>query len=99
MTIGNMDTRITTRQGDIIIIRVWTVPKSVHYPDGKKFSFTFIHKGERVLGYGNAEQKGIHKHSLEGESKVDEQSIERILRIFKKEIGELTKKVYGEPCT
>ncbi|MFH1317119.1 MAG: DUF6516 family protein [Candidatus Woesearchaeota archaeon] len=107
MGIPNIDERIQTGKGDIISIKVWEVAKSEqakseHYPQGKKFSFVFIHQNIRYLGYDNAEQKGIHKHSIDletgikQETTINETSIIKILRIFKKEVGQLTNQLYKE---
>ena len=69
--LGNQDKRIITGKGDIICFKIWDVPKTSNYPDGKKFSFVFIHKNKRVLGYDNAENKGVHKHYIDLDTKKE----------------------------
>ena len=99
-TMNNIDKRIITGKGDIICFKVWDVHKSQNYPKGKKFTFVFIHNNRRFLGYDNCEGKGCHKHFIdldrnkEFEVSINEQDILTIFRKFKKEIGELTKKLY-----
>ena len=100
MTFGHKDERIVTGRGDIICFKVWDVPKSNYYPEGKKFSFVFIHQNRRILGYDNSENKGCHKHYIDLDSneeieiKIDECNIKKIFHRFKKEIGQLVKELY-----
>jgi len=41
---------------------IWEVPLSNGFPQGLKYRFVLIHKGERVLGYDNKFGEGNHKH-------------------------------------
>jgi len=43
-------------------IKVWSVPKSQEKPEGYKYSMVWIVKGQRIIGYDNAEGKGHHRH-------------------------------------
>lgn len=49
--------------------KVWKVPKSVHFPEGIKYSLFLALKetGEIVIGFDNHRPKGhhIHKHGKE----------------------------------
>lgn len=54
--------RITTEKDNLIEIVAWRVPKSKFYPEGIKYSFTFIHDGERAIAFDNFNNEGHHKH-------------------------------------
>lgn len=46
-------------------VKIWKVPESKDKPHGLKYSFAYIVKGERVVGYDNAEGKGDHRHYID----------------------------------
>jgi len=50
----------------ILEIKIWQIPKSEKFPFGYKYSFVYIQKGVRVIGYDNAEGKGDHRHFYNG---------------------------------
>jgi hypothetical protein len=56
-----------TKEGDIIEIKIWKVPKSKDFPEGVKYSLVYVHKNKRVLCYDNEKGKGHHKHYFEEE--------------------------------
>lgn len=43
-------------------MKVWVVPRSEHYPTGRKFSLFFVVDGEIVIGIDNHKPKGPHLH-------------------------------------
>jgi len=51
--------KITDELGNTIEIKMWSVPPTPDKPDGYKYSLVYIVNGQRVLGYDNAEGKGI----------------------------------------
>jgi hypothetical protein len=47
-------------------IKIWKVPVSSNYPDGRKYSLFLILEGNVLLGIDNHKPKGPHLH-LEGQ--------------------------------
>jgi len=43
-------------------IRVWKIPSSPHYPEGRKFSLFLVLDGKVVVGIDNHRPKGPHIH-------------------------------------
>ena len=56
--------RLATEKGNLIEIVAWKVPKSKFYPEGIKYSFTFIHDNKRTIAFDNFNNEGHHKHYL-----------------------------------
>lgn len=48
--------------GDIIEMKFLEVPKSDSNPEGTSYSFVYIRKGKRLVGYDNFEGHGHHRH-------------------------------------
>jgi hypothetical protein len=48
--------------GNIVEMKIWSVPITEHTPCGVKYSLVYIVDGERVVGYDNERGKGDHKH-------------------------------------
>ena len=45
--------------GDIVEMNIWEVPRSRKTPEGLKYSLVYIRGGKRLIGYDNAEGKGL----------------------------------------
>lgn len=43
-------------------IKIWKVPESSHYPEGRKFSLFLVSEGKMVVGIDNHKPKGSHRH-------------------------------------
>ncbi len=45
-------------------LKIWSVPASVHYPEGKKYSLYLVWKenGVVIFGFDNHKPKGPHLH-------------------------------------
>lgn len=54
--------RFNDPYGNIVEMKIWSVPVSEHTPYGVKYSLVYIVNGERVVGYDNERGKGDHKH-------------------------------------
>ena len=63
-------------------IKIWRVPHSTDKPHGYKYSFVYIVKGERVIGYDNAEGRGDHRHHGGKERHYKFQGIEKLWHDF-----------------
>ena len=50
--------------GDVAIaeLKVWSVPRSKDYPQGRKFSLFLVVNGEVIVGMDNHKPKGPHLH-------------------------------------
>jgi hypothetical protein len=57
--------KIRTTNGVVVEVKVWRVAKSVHFPEGFKYSFYAVLAGEVLVGYDNHAPKGHHRH-IEG---------------------------------
>ncbi len=74
----------------IVEMRVWQVPKSARTPEGFKYSLVYVgSRGERVLGYDNAEGKGHHRHFRGLENAERFHSMSALVARFLVEVGEL----------
>ena len=54
--------RFNDPYGNIVEMKIWSVPVTEHTPYGVKYSLVDIVSGERVIGYDNERGKGDHKH-------------------------------------
>ena len=84
--------KIVYPDGSLIETKIWIVPKTSRTPEGFKYSLVYINKkGQRVLGYDNAEGKGHHKHVGAKEMPYDFKSVDELVATFEKEVRELRK--------
>jgi len=72
--------------GSMEEIKIWEVPKKKDKPHALKYSFAYIVKGERVVGYDNAEGKGDHRHFKGKEFSYYFQTLEQLWKDFQKDI-------------
>ncbi|MHB8232709.1 MAG: toxin-antitoxin system TumE family protein [bacterium] len=79
--------KIKEDSGNIIEIKLWQVPVSADKPHGYKYSLVYIVKGERVIGYDNAEGKGDHKHNGDSTEYYEFKTIRRLIDDFVKDIN------------
>lgn len=70
-------------------MKLWKVPKAREFPDGVKYPMVLIHKGRRILGYGNERAKGHHRHFMGAENKVKFTSIGKLKDRFIREADKL----------
>ena len=54
--------RFNDPYGNIVEMKIWSVPVTEYTPYGVKYSLVYIVDGERVVGYDNERGKGDHKH-------------------------------------
>ena len=72
--------------GDMVEMKIWQVPETSNKPHGLKYSLVYIRKGERIVGYDNAESKGDHKHYQGKEFPYKFKDIETLVEDFYKDI-------------
>lgn len=53
---------IKTGKQAIAELKIWRIPKSLHYPSGVKFSLYLVHEGQVIIGIDNHKPKGPHLH-------------------------------------
>lgn len=60
---------VNRKTGEIAVaeIKIWKVPRSIHYPKGRKFSLFLVSKGKTLIGIDNHRPKGPHRHIGEDE--------------------------------
>jgi|TARA_Y100000310_G_C20641296_1_gene794084 hypothetical protein len=54
--------RIITEKDNLIGIVAWKISKSKFYPEGIKYSFTFVYKNKRTIAFDNFNNEGHHRH-------------------------------------
>ena len=72
--------------GDMVEMKIWQVPEAPDKPHGLKYSLAYIKKGERIVGYDNAESKGDHRHYQGKEFTYKFKDIETLVEDFYKDI-------------
>ena len=68
--------RLITKKNNLIEIAAWKVPKSKSYPEGIKYSFTFVHDDKRIIAFDNFNNEGHHKHYLDKKEAYNFKSLE-----------------------
>jgi hypothetical protein len=74
------------KNGDMVEMKIWQVPHSKVKPHGLKYSLVYIRKGERIVGYDNAEGKGDHKHSWGNEIPYNFKDMDALISDFYSDI-------------
>jgi hypothetical protein len=74
------------KNGDTVEMKIWQVPYSKDKPHGLKYSLVYTRKGERVVGYDNADKKGDHKHFREMEIPYNFKDMDRLILDFYSDI-------------
>jgi hypothetical protein len=77
--------------GNIIEIKIWSVPKSIDRPFGYKYSLVYIIDGRRIIGYDNSEGKGDHRHYRDITEYYVFKDIDTLFDDFHKDIKEVIK--------
>ncbi len=57
----------TTGEAAVAELKVWSVPASKDFPDGRKFSLFLVARGQAIVGMDNHTPKGPHIHLGEQE--------------------------------
>lgn len=71
-----------TGDAAFVEIKVWNVPKSAHYPTGRKFSLFLVSGGKVLVGIDNHKPKGPHLHLGDQEVPFEYISDEKLLADF-----------------
>lgn len=80
--------RLITEKDNLIEIVAWKVPRSEHYPEGIKYSFSFIHDNKRTIGFDNFSKEGHHKHYFNKKENYKFESLKQT----RKQFSELVEK-------
>jgi len=83
--------KYTRPNGNVVEMKIWKVPVTKNKPHGYKYSLVYIAKGERVIGYDNAEGKGDHKHFKGREELYKFKTIEKVIDDFLRDIKEFER--------
>lgn len=75
-------THAKTGQIGIAELKIWQVPCSDDYPQGRKFSLFLVSDGEVVLGIDNHKPKGPHRHIKNKEVPYDYVDENKLLNDF-----------------
>lgn len=78
--------KVTDELEDTVEMKIWQVPVSEDKPHGYKYSLVYIVRGERVIGYDNAEGKGDHRHFKGKESPYPFRGLRRLVRDFEADV-------------
>ena len=68
------------------------MPASDDKPHGYKYSLVYIVKGERVIGYDNADRKGEHRHYGDKEEPYRFKNAQRLMRDFLGDVKKIRRK-------
>jgi hypothetical protein len=74
-------------------LKVWSVPGSKDFPEGRKFSLFLVARGQVIVGMDNHKPKGPHIHLGEHELPYSFRGEKELLMDF----WDLTKKAGFEP--
>lgn len=80
-------------EDSFVEFRVYSVPKSTNFPDGVKYSMSFVHKNECILRYDNERGKGHHKHFKGEESKIEFKSMKELMKKFLNDVGKMRREL------
>lgn len=80
--------RLITGKNNFIEVVAWKIPKSKFYPEGVKYSFTFVHDNKRMIGSDNFNNEGHHKHYLNKKESCRFKSLEETANQFFKLVEE-----------
>ncbi|MFH0789201.1 MAG: DUF6516 family protein [Pseudomonadota bacterium] len=72
--------------GDIVEMKISQVLETQDKLHGLNYSLAYIRKGERIVGYDNAEGKGDHRHYRGKEFPYTFKNIETLAEDFYKDI-------------
>ena len=86
--------------GDIIQMRIWNVEKTSSCPEGVSYSFVYIRKGHRIIGYDN-ENHGTgmsnhHKHIGRRIVHYEFSDIWKAAEDFANDIEQIKRRPYDE---
>ncbi|MBT3465129.1 hypothetical protein HOD20_05000 [archaeon] len=80
--------RLITEKNNLIEITAWKINKSINYPEGIKYSFTFVHDEKRTIAFDNYNNEGHHMHFLNKKEKYKFVSLEKTMEIFFNKVEE-----------
>jgi hypothetical protein len=72
--------------GDIVEMPLWKVPHSKDKPHGLKNSLVYIHDGNRLVGYDNAEGRGDHRYYGQREQRYEFQDVDMLISDFMNDV-------------
>ena len=83
--------KFRTVEGVIVELKVFRVPKSGEFPEGYKYSFFAVFKGEVLVGYDNHHPKGHHRHLKKIEIPYEFSNLEQLKDDFTKDLNQALK--------
>lgn len=81
-----LQTKVVLRNGVIVEMKIWEVPKDERYPMGYKYSLYAIHDRQVLVGYDNHHPKGHHRHLENQEFSYHFTTIENLRNDFKADL-------------
>lgn len=75
-------THSKTGEIGLVELKIWKVPRSGDYPQGRKFSLFLVSKGKIIIGIDNHKPKGPHRHMKNRELPYDYTNEEKLLTDF-----------------
>jgi len=80
--------------GNLVEMKIWSVPVSGHTPFGVKYSLVYIVDDERVIGYDNERGKGDHRHCNGGEFSYYFVDVDSMIEDFIHDVEEYIRRRY-----
>lgn len=88
-----LHTKYIDKRGGIVEMKAYQVPKSLHTPNGYKYSLVYIFHGHRLIGYDNHERKGDHCHHRSMTRPYAFKSVDRLIEDFLSDVAAITKEL------
>lgn len=78
--------KIRTADGIIVELKVWRVTRSVHYPEGFRYSLFASRDGAVLVGYDNHSPKGHHRHVKGRQERYEFEGLEKLRADFTRDL-------------
>ncbi|MFZ4858317.1 MAG: toxin-antitoxin system TumE family protein [Desulfuromonadaceae bacterium] len=80
--------------GNLVEMKLWSVPVNDHTLHGVKYSLVYIVNGVRVVGYDNERGKGDHKHIEGAEISYTFIDVDALVKDFRIDVEEFIRRRY-----
>lgn len=88
-----LHTRYVDEQGGLVEMKAYAVPRTPSTLHGFKYSLVYIFKGQRLVGYGNHEHKGDHRHFRTTTAPYTFTTVDRLIEDFRRDMATVKKEL------
>ena len=86
------DNRKQLSDDEFIEMKISEVPTSALFPQGIKYSLSYVKGGNCILRYDNEMTKGHHMHFLDKEKKIEFTDVDALIEKFEAHIERLRRR-------